>query len=308
MKKQITLSILLLSSLSAFAQITKDDLDKQIKPLTEKIILLKSEEIKLKSEIVTLKSKISEANQNIDSLQSQTQKNSNAVTQTAIDLGTKIQQTETSSNDSISKLDKDVNTNRLYWIIATLATLLLGGLIYWLISKRIVSSQMDVETQIKSSQTDVETQIKNTKKSLEEESLKLDAQLLDIINSQLKIKEAELVNKPESGEKDHSLVLKVADEVTRILMNLEVMDKEIKGYKQLKKYSESILDNLKAYGYEIPQLIGVNYNSGMNMVATLEFDESVESGKQIIKRIIKPQVNFDGKVIQIAKVTVAFNE
>lgn len=308
MKKQIKLSILLLSSLSAFAQITKDDLDKQIKPLTEKIILLKSEEIKLKSEIVTLKSKISEANQNIDSLQSQTQKNSNAVTQTAIDLGTKIQQTETSSKDSISKLDKDVNTNRLYWIIATLATLLLGGLIYWLISKRIVSSQMDVETQIKSSQTDVETQIKNTKKSLEEESLKLDAQLLDIINSQLKIKEAELVNKPESGEKDHSLVLKVADEVTRILMNLEVMDKEIKGYKQLKKYSESILDNLKAYGYEIPQLIGVNYNSGMNMVATLEFDESVESGKQIIKRIVKPQVNFDGKMIQAAKVTVAFNE
>jgi hypothetical protein len=194
-------------------------------------------------------------------------------------------------------LDKDLSTNRLYWIIGTLITLLLGAIVYWLLGKRITSNQ-----------TDVETQIKNTKKSLEEESLKLDAQLLEIINSQLKIKEAELVNKPESGEKDHSLVLKVADEVTRILMNLEVMDKEIKGYKQLKKYSESILDNLKAYGYEIPQLIGMNYNSGMNMVATLEFDESVESGKQIIKRIVKPQVNFDGKMIQAAKVTVAFNE
>ena len=255
-----------------------------------------------------MKSKISQANQNIDSLQSQTQKNSNAVTQTANDLGTKIHLTETSSKNSISKLDKDVNTNRLYWIIATLITLLLGGVTYWLIGKRIISSQMDFETQIKSSKTDVETQIRNTRNSLEEESLKLDAQLLEIINSQLKIKESQIDIKPESGEKDHSLVLKVADEVTRILMNLEVMDKEIKGYKQLKKYSESILDNLKAYGYEIPQLIGVNYNSGMNMVATLEFDESVESGKQIIKRIIKPQVNFDGKMIQAAKVTVAFNE
>ena len=160
---------------------------------------------------------------------------------------------------------------------------------------------------IDSNQTDVETQIRNTKKSLEEESLKLDAQLLDIINSQLKIQETEPA-KTKSGEKDHSLVLKVADEVTRILMNLEVMDKEIKGYKQLKKYSESILDNLKAYGYEIPQLIGMNYNSGMNMVATLEFEESIETGKQIIKRIIKPQVNFEGKMIQAAKVTVAFNE
>jgi cell division septum initiation protein DivIVA len=296
MKKQITFAIVLLSSFCAFSQVTKEDLDKQIKPLTEKVKILQAEESKLKSEIAALKSKVSTANENIDSLQSQTYKNSNAVTQTGIELGTKIQQTETSSKNSISKLDKDLNTNRLYWIIATLLTLLLGGIVYWLLGKRIASSQ-----------TDVESQIRNTKKSLEEESLKLDAQLLDIINSQLKIKVAE-PPKPESGEKDHSLVLKVADEVTRILMNLEVMDKEIKGYKHLKKYSESILDNLKAYGYEIPQLMGMNYNSGMNMVATLEFDESIESGKQIIKRIIKPQVNFDGKMIQAAKVTVAFNE
>lgn len=296
MKKQITLSILLFSSLSTFAQVTKEDLEKEIKPLTEKVKILQSEDSKLKSEIGTLNSKLSTANKNIETLQNETQKNSNAISQTANELGIKIQQTETSSKNSISILDKDVNTNRLYWIIGTLITLLLGGIVYWLLGKRIASSQ-----------TDVESQIRSTKKTLEEESLKLDAQLLDIINSQLKIKEREPV-KTESGEKDHSLVLKVADEVTRILMNLEVMDKEIKGYKHLKKYSESILDNLKAYGYEIPQLIGMNYNSGMNMVATLEFDESIESGKQIIKRIIKPQVNFEGKMIQAAKVTVAFNE
>lgn len=231
-----------------------------------------------------------------DSLSKKIETNSVNISSIAEDLGTKIQTSETNAKESISKLDKDVEKNRLYWIIGTLITLILGGLVYWLLGKRIATSQ-----------TDVESQIRNTKKSLEEESLKLDAQLLDIINSQLKIKETE-TEKPVSGEKDHSLVLKVADEVTRILMNLEVMDKEIKGYKHLKKYSESILDNLKAYGYEIPQLIGVNYNSGMNMVATLEFDETVESGKQIIKRIIKPQVNFEGKMIQAAKVTVAFNE
>ncbi len=231
-----------------------------------------------------------------DSLSKKIETNSVNISSIAEDLGTKIHTSETNAKESISKLDKDVEKNRLYWIIGTLITLILGGLVYWLLGKRIATSQ-----------TDVESQIRNTKKSLEEESLKLDAQLLDIINSQLKIKETE-TDKPVSGEKDHSLVLKVADEVTRILMNLEVMDKEIKGYKHLKKYSESILDNLKAYGYEIPQLIGMNYNSGMNMVATLEFDESVESGKQIIKRIIKPQVNFEGKMIQAAKVTVAFNE
>lgn len=297
MKKQITLVIVLFSLVYTSAQVTKQDLDNQIQPLTEKITTLQLDNSKLKTEIITINSKLSTANIKIASLQSQVQNDSIAISNTANQLGTKIQEAENSSKSSISQLDKDVNNNRLYWIIATLATLLLGGGVYWLLGKRIASSQ-----------TDVETQIRNTKKSLEEESLKLDAQLLDIINSQLKIKETQVDNKPENGEKDHSLVLKVADEVTRILMNLEVMDKEIKGYKHLKKYSESILDYLKAYGYEIPQLIGMNYNSGMNMVATLEFDDTIESGKQIIKRIIKPQVNFEGKMIQAAKVTVAFNE
>jgi len=180
MKKQITLSILLFSSLSTFAQVTKEDLEKEIKPLTEKVIILQSEKSKLKSEIGTLNSKLSTANKNIETLQNETQKNSNAISQTANELGIKIQQTETSLKNSISILDKDVNTNRLYWIIGTLITLLLGGIVYWLLGKRIASSK-----------TDVESQIRNTKKSLEEESLKLDSKLVEVLDTQLKLKQEE---------------------------------------------------------------------------------------------------------------------
>lgn len=309
--KRIILIIALIFTTTFFAQTKNDNTSvneitaiqktiekqkQQIDGLTSNVNNLQATINHQSTSLKEITSKAKKLESNNDSLSKLIETNQSNINAIATDLGTKIQQTETSSKNSISQLDKDVNTNRFYWIIATLVTLILGGLIYWLLGKRIASSQ-----------TDVESQIRSTKKTLEEESLKLDAQLLDIINSQLKIKETE-PGKTESGEKDHSLVLKVADEVTRILMNLEVMDKEIKGYKHLKKYSESILDNLKAYGYEIPQLIGINYNSGMNMVATLEFDESIESGKQIIKRIIKPQVNFEGKMIQAAKVTVAFNE
>lgn len=302
--KRIILLVALFGTTTLFAQTQNEN------SIVNDVTAIQKNIEKQNKEIESLKTKIGTQSSQLQGLLQQTEKfklqndslskkietNSVNISSIAEDLGTKIQTSETNAKESISKLDKDVEKNRLYWIIGTLITLILGGLVYWLLGKRIATSQ-----------TDVESQIRNTKKSLEEESLKLDAQLLDIINSQLKIKETE-TDKPVSGEKDHSLVLKVADEVTRILMNLEVMDKEIKGYKHLKKYSESILDNLKAYGYEIPQLIGMNYNSGMNMVATLEFDESVESGKQIIKRIIKPQVNFEGKMIQAAKVTVAFNE
>ena len=236
-------------------------------------------------------------NASIDSLSHHIRTNSKNIVTNSKELGTKIQETGQKADLQIAQLDSNVEKNRLYWIIATLVTILLGGLIYWLLGKRITSSK-----------TDVETQIKNTKASLEEESIKLDSKLMEVLDTQLKLKDLNQSQKSGNEEKDHSLVLKVADEVTRILMNLEVMDKNIKGYKHLKKYSTSILDNLQAYGYEIPQLIGQNYNSGMNMVATLEFDDSVEEGKQIIKRIIKPQINYNGKMIQAAKVIVAFNE
>lgn len=302
--KRIILLVALFGTTTLFAQTQNENsivndvtaIQKNIEKQNKEIESLKTKIGTQSSQLQGLLQQTEKFKRQNDSLSKKIETNSVNISSIAEDLGTKIQTSETNAKESISKLDKDVEKNRLYWIIGTLITLILGGLVYWLLGKRIATSQIDVESQIR-----------NTKKSLEKESLKLDAQLLDIINSQLKIKETE-TDKPVSGEKDHSLVLKVADEVTRILMNLEVMDKEIKGYKHLKKYSESILDNLKAYGYEIPQLIGMNYNSGMNMVATLEFDESVESGKQIIKRIIKPQVNFEGKMIQAAKVTVAFNE
>ena len=304
MKRLITI-LTIFSVTALFAQDQIDNsLVKEIPTIQKKLerqkIEIENQNLKLQKQTVLiegLSKKLENLNTSNENISKLTETNRTNITSIAEELGTKIQTTEINAKESISKLDKDVEKNRWYWIIGTLITLLLGGLVYWLLGKRITSSQ-----------TDVETQIRSTKKSLEEESLKLDAQLLEIINSQLKIKETELANKPEIGEKDHSLVLKVADEVTKIQMNLDMMDKDIKGYKHLKKYSESILDNLKAYGYDIPQLIGMNYNSGMNMVATLEFDESLESGKQIIKRIIKPQVNFDGKMIQAAKVTVAFNE
>ncbi|OJX30084.1 hypothetical protein [Chryseobacterium indologenes] len=299
MKKTLLIPILFCAT-TLFAQEQNTELQKQqqeISVLKQKLNNQQSVINQQKTELENLSSKTANQEKQIDSLKTETGQNVENIKSIADDLGTKIQQTETSAKDSISKLDQDVSKNRLYWIIATLATLLLGGVIYWLLGKRIANSK-----------TDVETQIKNTKTALEEESIKLDSKLVEVLESQLKLKQEEKAPTKEADEKDHSLVLKVADEVTRILMNLEVMDKEIRGYKHLKKYSESILDNLKAYGYEIPVLMGQPYSQGLNMVATLEFDENIEQGKQVIKRIIKPQVNYNHKMIQAAKVIVAFNE
>jgi predicted RNase H-like nuclease (RuvC/YqgF family) len=299
MKKQMTLSILLFCSLSAFAQVTKEDLEKEIKPLTEKVIILQTEKSKLKSEIAALKSKVSTANKNIDSLQSQTQKNSNAVSQTATDLGTKIQQTETSTKDSISKLDKDVEKNQLYWIIATLITLMLGGLVYWLLGKRITTSQ-----------TDIESQIRNTKKSLEEESLKLDSKLVEVLETQLKLKQEEkqIVSVNSNAEIDHSLALKVADEIVRMQKNISKMDEETKGLKPLVKGIERIQANFASNGYEMVNLLNKDFDERMNIdVINFITDENLTEGRKIITSVIKPQVNYNDVLIQRAQVDVSQN-
>jgi len=47
------------------------------------------------------------------------------------------------------------------------------------------------------------------------------------------------------------------------------------------------------------------YVEGMRItIITSMPDETLEKGKDIITKIIKPQVNFDGKIIQIAQVEV----
>lgn len=103
------------------------------------------------------------------------------------------------------------------------------------------------------------------------------------------------------------MVLKVADEIVRIEMNLSRMDPSIKGYKQLAKAVERIKNNFLANGYEIIDMLGKSYNEGMKVVANFVSDENLKQGEQIITGIIKPQINYNGQMIQAAQITVSQN-
>ncbi|WP_310593789.1 hypothetical protein [Flavobacterium sp.] len=300
MKKQITLAIVLFTCLGAFSQNKSIvDIENELKPLTEKVKTLHAENSNLKSEIGTINSRLSTINNNITNLQNQNKKDSIVISNTASQLGIKIQQTETTATNSISKLDKDVTNNRLYWIIATLATLLLGGVLYWLLGKRIATSK-----------TDVETQIRNTKKTLEEESIKLDSKLVEVLDTQLKLKQEEklIVSTSSNTEIDHSLALKVADEIVRIHKNLLQMDASTKGLKQLSASVKRIQDNFASNGYELVEMLGKDYNEGMKAAPSFISSEEIETGKQIITRIIKPQVNYKNEMIQSAQIEVSVGE
>ena len=146
-------------------------------------------------------------------------------------------------------------------------------------------------------------QVAQTK--MQEESVKLDNQLLAIVQKQLDASVSP--SNKTTGEPDHSLVVKLADEIARIETNLSKMDKSVRGYKQLVQAKDRMINNVRANGYEIISLLGQEYNDGMQFPARFVPDESLPEGKRIITGMIKMQVNYNGKMIQPEEIVVSQN-
>jgi hypothetical protein len=234
----------------------------------------------------------------IDSLLQLINTNGQNIKTNSQELGTKIQTAKKETNTKLSQIDDTIDSNQLYWILGTAGTILLGGLMYFFLGKRI-----------KTSKSDVEVQIRNTKKALEEESVKLDSKLVEVLDTQLKLKSEEVKISSKSPETtDHSLALKVADEIIRIQKNLSRMDDSTKGLKQLNSSVKRIQDNFAANGYELVEMLGKEFNEGLKVTANFVPSEDLETGKQVISRIIKPQVNYKNKMIQAAQIEVSVGE
>lgn len=299
MKNQLSFGIILFSFVSAFAQITKEDITKEIKPLTEKVKALQSENSKLKSEIGNLNSKLTKVNSKLETLDQKAQSNASDIQKTNSELNGKISNSETATNQKFTQVDDSLSKNSLWSIIGILGAIIVSGLVYWLVSKRQTTDK-----------TDVEAQISKTKKTLEEEGVKLDTKLTEVLETQLKLVQEERAKIPanKSEEIDHSLALKVADEIVRINKNLSNMDVNTKGLKQLSASVKRIEDNFAANGYDMPEILNKPFDSRVKMVANMVEDENLGKGIEIITKIIKPQVNYKGVLIQSAQVEVSVGQ
>lgn len=298
--KKLILSILILTSVNAFAQtvnLTKEDLAKELQSVKTNIQTLQKENGSLKSEIKNLNIKISNINKNINSLSTLTQENSSAISQSASELGIKISATETNTNKKLTEVDKSLSKKSLYGIIGVLSAILLSGLLYWLLSKRQ-----------KTDKSEFIEQLQKTKSSIEDSLVNEFGKQTILVESELQLlaqqKAASLIN--PNAEPDHSLALKVASEINLIERNINLMDKGTKGLKQLERSVGKLKDNLSANGYEMPELLGKQYHQGMKVIVTSSIpDENFEKGSEIITKILIPQVNFNEKMIQTAQIEVS---
>ena len=111
----------------------------------------------------------------------------------------------------------------------------------------------------------------------------------------------------ERRREEHALIKALADKITFMEMMLLKMDPSVRGYRQLAKSVSQMKDNLLANGYELVDMLGKPYHEGMKVTANFVGDDTLEPGQQLITGIIKPQINFQGRMIQAAQITVSQN-
>jgi hypothetical protein len=302
MKQKNSLLILVFTTMIASAQVTQEDLIKEIKSLTQKVNLLQSENSKLKSEIGTLNSKLSNAYKSIDSLRTKSQDNSIAISQTANKLGIQIKETGDKNEGKITEVQDSLSKNSLYGIIGVLSAILLSGLLYWLLSKRQKKDRSDVRDMLSRSSENLLEQIKENSNSIGTNFLKELHEYSDLVALQFQSKQSST----DAKEPDHSLALKVASEINLIERNINLMDSKTKGLKGLQASVGKLKDNLSANGYEMPELLGKQFHQGMKVIVTSSIpDENLEKGSEIISKVLIPQVNYNDKMIQTAQIEVS---
>lgn len=285
------------------------DTDK-VKALEEKCSILQNKQVKADNNLRKLVERQKEAERKIQTLVKE-----NEIQRLAIDSMqdkcNSLEEVQSSDrkniNGKIDATDNNVRTNQdllqsrtLCGVIVVIVVLaIIVGVACWL-TKRIKTGTSTIDDVRKAQEA---LQAAQTK--MQEESVKLDNQLLAIVQKQL---DASVSSASKTtGEPDHSLVVKLADEIARIETNLSKMDKSVKGYKQLVQAKDRMINNVRANGYEIISLLGQEYNDGMQFQTRFVPDESLPEGKRIITGMIKMQVNYNGKMIQPAEIVVSQN-
>lgn len=256
---------------------------------------LQGENEVLKSEVTTLKSILAVQSTEIDSLKL-------VITETNISVGvitdsinnnisTTREQIQTNTDSLHTTIAKKTQTGMWIFIALTIVLAVISFVFGNLIAKR------DNEIASLSARAD---------KLNEDIVNRLSSEIAEILAISKQIDS--ITTTPGGGtDTEQKLISTLADRITFMEMTLYKMDSSVRGHKQLSKSIKQMKDNLLANGYELVDMLGKDYHDGMKVTANFVEDENLPDGKQIITGIIKPQINYQGKMIQSAQITVSQN-
>lgn len=238
----------------------------------------------------------------IDSLKQELMNTKNDLSDLSNKLGVDIINTQNQITVNTNNLNDNIKSKTTWGILIATIIILVMAAIYLFLYKRVEKGKSAID-KIKNTQKELQ----KAQEELVKESSKLDEKLVDLLDKQLNVQTISLSALNSKKDIDHSLALKIANELVKIETVLSKMDSTIKGHSHLLKAVEHVKNNLKANGYEIINLIGQDYNEGMPFNARFIPDETLPEGKRIISGINKYQINYNDKMIQAADIVVRQN-
>ena len=199
-----------------------------------------------------------------------------------------LEKISTDTSNSVLRLDDYI----LYLVAAIGITAFLLLVSFFASRLFTVNKEKSILDTLNMFKQDVESNILNADKKL--------AELLELLSNN--------ISSQKSSEEDHSLALKVADEIVRIEKNTTRMDAKTKGLKQLVASVKRIQDNFAANGYEIVKMLNQPYDDRMKASVSFVTSDELEIDEQLITKVLKPQVNYKGSAIQVADIEVSVGE
>lgn len=213
--------------------------------------------------------------------------NTNSIQSTKEGLASQIQATD----DKVSGQETSLKHKTLWGIIIAFFVLAISALLSFLLSKK--------------GNAKIEALQGKAEKLNEEIVNKMSTEVSEIQKVTASISSLSAAGASSQNEQD--LIKALADRITFMEMTLYKMDSSVRGYRHLTRSITQMKDNLMASGYELVDMLGKPYHDGMIVTANFIEDENLEDGQQIITGIIKPQINYQGKMIQKAQITVSQN-
>lgn len=288
-----------------------EDIRNEIKDLKQHILTIQNtandvaeikEDIERHSEKILSKSSISDLKtlKNRINILEKSLGESNVIIQKDIDdinvsLDVTQNQLDSANNKLINQGDEIIETklsndktSMLSLISLILGVLLIVALIviYRLTSKNISSNKNEIK-----------------------DILTFDNDLKNILDKHTQLLEQ---NKVGNSKEETLKSLKiVADEIMTMENNIYQMTHEeqnSRGLKRIKRAIKNLRNNYKTMGYDIPELLGSEWKEGdvIEIIGEIP-DENIEKGKRIITRVESPRIDFNGEMIQRAKVELKSN-
>ena len=106
----------------------------------------------------------------------------------------------------------------------------------------------------------------------------------------------------------HVLAITIGNEILRMKSRFAAFPAETIGLSQLNKSIERMEAAMNNEGYEIINLANQPYSIGMTVQARFIPSDVLSPGEKIISKIIKPQINYKGILVQMSEVEVTFRD